>query len=133
MAALRSWRFRSTREKRCRRASPHDEADHGLAKLDLIAVLQPRAARIAMDFLAEAVADNPEAAVALRFACALIPAVVVKPVFTDSLVIKDVRVLSRNGAVDFVVLREREVVAPRWSVQSRNVDGPADIGARLFQ
>src|SRR3982074_1385001 len=112
---------------------PHGEFDHRLAKLDLIAGLQFCPARIAMDFLTEAVADDPETAIPLRLAHGFVPAVVIEPVLSAGFVMDDVRMLARDGAVDFVVFGEGEIVPPRRAVQAGNVDGPADIGSCLLQ
>ena len=86
-----------------------------------------------MNFLTQAIPNDPQTAVALRLPRAFVPAIVIKPVFSGSLVIKDVRVLTRNGSIDFVIFDEREIVAPRGPVQPRDLDGSADIGALLLE
>ena len=61
--------------------------------MNLVPVLQPRAAGIAVDLLAEAVADDPEAAAAVALMALLVPAV------AGALVKGDVGVLARDRAV----------------------------------
>src|ERR1700730_2907331 len=86
-----------------------------------------------MDFLAEPVADDPEAAIVFGLAGGFVPAVVVEAVFSAGFVMNDMRMFARDRAVDFGVFRKCEVVPPRGAVQARDFNGPADVGSGLLQ
>src|SRR6266849_3000779 len=86
-----------------------------------------------MNFLAHAIAHDPKPAVVLALVAARIPTIVEQPVFAGLLVVQDVRVLARDGAVDGMLLGEGQIVASRHSLGLVDIDQTSDVGARLLQ
>src|SRR5215831_6032137 len=110
-----------------------DESDHRAAQVDLIARLETKAFRGAVDLLSQAVAHDPEAAVAVGFAAWGVPAVVEQPVLAGLLLVDDVRMLARDASVDGAVLVKCEIVPAHRTVSPVHVGRPADVGAGLAQ
>ena len=81
--------------------------------MDLVAGEEPGSARVPMHFLSHAVANDPQAAIALALVAAFVPAIVEQPVLAGLLLVQNVGVLARYGAVDGIVFSERQIVASR--------------------
>src|SRR5438309_9366795 len=76
-----------------------NKSDHGAAQVDLIAGLKTEAFGGSVDLLGQAVAHDPEAAIAVGFAPRRVPTVVEKTVFARLLLVDDVGVRARDAPI----------------------------------
>src|SRR5258708_32841968 len=84
-----------------------------------------------MHRLADAVADDPDAATGAGLVACFARAVVAEPIFARLLREQNVRVLARYCPVDFVIFRESQIVTPGRAVHAIHIHGAPDVGSGL--
>src|ERR1019366_2780253 len=101
--------------------------------MDLVARLEDDAAVTTMDREAESVANDPEAALSFRFGTRLIPTVIEDAMLAGFPRKQNVGVFAGDGAVDFGIVNESQIVAARGAFGAIDVDVAADVGAKVGQ